>query len=582
MKKILFAVMLLFFTTLALLSEEGVKYVTGKITLVDGGNVTPEVYVYYNRFRNDNNNLIKVVKADKNGEFKIGIPKSINYADIQLAAPGYEAYMTKFIEGDKNPRVEATLHTRAIPEHIDSVGVLLFNNNSQTIDLFPIIGNSTADISIDLNEEKYETVKKKGTSSLTYTYLFNGSSNTPAEGDNSYEYDNNGDYNRVTIAHNDKLNLKVDLKKYRRTDDATQQSLTTGHWVNSPINDRYNDFLELMPTEEVANLSPKYYYFVMQKNKNTIKDLTPEDLEQRKQNTISQFYSYLKITDSLLTIDKSTYLNDYLKMTKLKILNAADTANKWDDYYKVLQSVQEIPTEYYSLFNDVVYSDEFKENPKKFIDILEENYDKSKDLRNRYYKRFGLYSTLTRTELVNDPIYKEYLIKNINEIIKYKNLDSWIAETAPKAIIQLNLSSMEFAPNFSFKSIDEKQYKLSDFKGKWVLLDFWGTWCGPCRGETPHLVKAYDELGGDKFEIISVSSDGGTEVLKDYIVKNKMKWTNTIELKGYAEGVLKQFGITAFPTLMLVNPDGKFVKVEQEELRGELLIPTLEAKLERE
>lgn len=579
MKKLLLILTLFLTSTIYSHSEESVRYVTGKITLADGGKATPEVYVYYNRFRNEKNNLIKVVKADKNGEFKIGIPKNINYADIQLAAPGYEAFITKFIEGDKNPRVEATLHTRGIPEHIDSVGVLISNNDSQTIDLFPIIDNQKADITIDLSDNKYDNIKKNGSNSITYTYFFKGNSYTPAEGDNGYEYDNNGDYNRVAIVHGDKLTLNVDLTKYRRTDDATQQSLTTGHWVNSPINERYNEFLELMPTQEVAQLSPKYYYYVLQKSKDAIKDLTPEDLEQRRQSTISQFHSYLKTTDSLLKIDKSTYLNDYLNLTKLEILNAADTANKWEDYYKVMQSVQEIPTEYYSLFNDIVYSDEFKENPKKYIDILEKNYDKSKDLRNRYYNRFGLYSTLTRTDLANDPFYKEYLIKNINEIIKYKNLDRWIAETAPKAIIQLNLQSMEFAPDFAFKSIDEKQHKLSDYKGKWVLLDFWGTWCGPCRGETPHLVKAYDELGGEKFEIISVSSDGGTKVLKDYIAKNKMKWTNTIELKGYAQGVLKQFGITAYPTLMLVNPKGKFVKLEQEELRGDDLIPTLKKQM---
>lgn len=578
MKRIIFVLGLILSFAISTNAEE-MKYVTGKITLSDGGNAQREVYVYYNRFRNSTDNLLKVVKTDAKGEFKVGIPKSINYAQIHLAAPGYAGYMTYYIEGDKSPRVEATLHPRSVPEKLDSVGVILVNSGAQTVEQFQITDNKYAEIQFDLNDIKYDDIKMKNNDSITYTYFFNFSSITPAENVVAFRYDNNGDYNAVTVHKNNILKLNLDLTKYNRSNELAKKDLTTGGWINSPVNQKYNAFLKFMPNDEVSYLRQSYYYYVLQKNNDAIKEFTPEDLEKRKEATIVQYDSYIKTNDSLLAIVNSPYLKDYLKLTKLYILSISDTNLKWEDYNKVLNSINEIPIVYYTLFNDIVYKEEFKSNPQKYIDILEKLFAKTKNKRNRYYLRFGLYSMLTRTELVENPKYLMYIKNNLNELAKYDDLDSWPKKDIPKTLAQLELKTMVYAPEFSFKSIDEKDHKLSDFKGKWVLLDFWGTWCGPCVMETPYLVAAYDKLGGDKFEMISVASDRTVEIVSNYVKEKKMNWANTVALTGYAKGVLELYGINSFPTLMLVDPDGKFVKMEQYKLRGDLLIPTLEEQM---
>jgi thiol-disulfide isomerase/thioredoxin len=266
----------------------------------------------------------------------------------------------------------------------------------------------------------------------------------------------------------------------------------------------------------------------------------------------------------------------------MDLLSAPDSLKTWEDKYKVMQTLQMLPTVFYAEFNDVINSKEFKDNPQKYLDILEALFAKANNKRNNYYLRYGLYSRLASNEIIQDPKYREYLIKNLKELAEYDDLDSWPKTGIPKTLAQLELDTMSYAPDFSFQTIDGKARKLSEYKGKWVLLDFWGTWCGPCVMETPFLVDAYNMLGGEKFEMISIANDRSVEVVSDYVKKNEMKWTNTVALSGYAEGVLEQYGITSYPTLMLIDPAGKFVKLKENMLRGELLIPTIRAQMEKE
>lgn len=582
MKKYYFIFGLIFCLSPALHSEEGVKYITGKITLADGGDSKREVYVYYNRFQNSDDNLMKIVPTDTNGEFKVPIPTDINYASLHLAAPGYVAYLTDYIEGDKNPRVEAILYNRAVPEKFDSVGVMIFTNKGRVFEKLPIGYSRFVKLKVDFSDKKYANITEKGEDTIRYTLYFAEGSITPAEHKGKWKYDNNGDYYAVAITKKKILSLSIDLAKYRYSDDPEEQSPSDGKWVNSPVNTRYNEVLRLLPLPEVSRLKQNFYYYVMQYNNEAIKNLDSAELDKRKMGTIMKFRRYLSTNDSLLAIVDSPYLTDYLNLTKLDLLSAPDSVKSWEDKYQVMQSLQELPTVFYSEFNDVVNTKEFNEKPEYYLDIIEALFAKSKNKRDHYYLRYGLYAWLSRSDIIKDPKYNDYLIRNLKELAEYDDLDSWPKTGIPKTLAQLELDTMDYAPDFSFKTIDGKAHKLSEYKGKWVLLDFWGTWCGPCVMETPFLVDAYTTLGGDKFEMISIASDRNVKVVSDYVNNKGMKWVNTVALEGYAEGILKQYGITSFPTLMLIDPDGKFVKMKDHELRGELLIPTLRGQMEKE
>jgi len=132
--------------------------------------------------------------------------------------------------------------------------------------------------------------------------------------------------------------------------------------------------------------------------------------------------------------------------------------------------------------------------------------------------------------------------------------------------------------DFEFTTIDGKKGKLSDYRDKIVLLDFWGTWCGPCVGEIPNLVKAYNEFRNKGFEIISISSDGFSDRLSkeefiQFTKNNKMEWSQILDSKD--KKLHNLYKISHWPTLYLVGKDGKVIRNE-ETLRGETLIKTLE------
>ncbi|MEA3296134.1 MAG: TlpA disulfide reductase family protein [Patescibacteria group bacterium] len=134
------------------------------------------------------------------------------------------------------------------------------------------------------------------------------------------------------------------------------------------------------------------------------------------------------------------------------------------------------------------------------------------------------------------------------------------------------------APDFRFATLDGKSKKLSDFQGNFVLLDFWGTWCGPCVGEIPNLKKAYKKYHDQGFEIISISSDarsGMTEQeLKKWVSEKDMKWKQVMDKKDAR--IQKLYKINKYPTLFLINPEGKVIKVDTG-LRGETLDKILDS-----
>ncbi|TKC04481.1 AhpC/TSA family protein [Pedobacter frigoris] len=119
-----------------------------------------------------------------------------------------------------------------------------------------------------------------------------------------------------------------------------------------------------------------------------------------------------------------------------------------------------------------------------------------------------------------------------------------------------------------FRQTDDKgaEFKLSSLRGKYVLVDFWASWCVPCRAENPHLLKAYNQLKDKNFEIVGVSLDETKAAWLNAVKHDGMPWIQVSDLKGFKSDVAVKYGISAIPQNFLINPEGVIVA---KNLRGE-------------
>lgn len=122
--------------------------------------------------------------------------------------------------------------------------------------------------------------------------------------------------------------------------------------------------------------------------------------------------------------------------------------------------------------------------------------------------------------------------------------------------------------NFTQNNVDGKPQSFADFKGKYVLIDFWASWCGPCRAENPNVLKAYERYKDKNFTVIGISLDDNAERWKKAIEEDGMPWTQLSDLKGFKNEVSDYYGIRGIPSTLLIDPQGKIVA---KNLRGELL-----------
>jgi thiol-disulfide isomerase/thioredoxin len=133
------------------------------------------------------------------------------------------------------------------------------------------------------------------------------------------------------------------------------------------------------------------------------------------------------------------------------------------------------------------------------------------------------------------------------------------------------------ASDFTMKDTAGKAVSFpSDFKGKYVLLDFWASWCGPCRQENPNVVAAYQKYHGKGFEVLSVSLDDASQEggWRKAIVQDHLgAWTNVSDLKGWDNAAAKLYGIQGIPQNFLIDPEGRIIA---RSLRGEDLDKKLE------
>lgn len=174
----------------------------------------------------------------------------------------------------------------------------------------------------------------------------------------------------------------------------------------------------------------------------------------------------------------------------------------------------------------------------------------------------------------NPDMHLEFLKSTLKKIKQSNkslaNKESFVAEL--ESVLKLSIG--ELAPDFELSTPVGKKLKLSSLRGQYVMIDFWASWCGPCRGENPNVVRMYKKFHDKGFEILGVSLDKDKARWEAAITKDGLTWPQVSDLKFWDSKAAKLYGVKGIPFTVLLDKKGKIIA---KNLRG----AALEAKLEK-
>ena len=227
--------------------------------------------------------------------------------------------------------------------------------------------------------------------------------------------------------------------------------------------------------------------------------------------------------------------------------------------------------------------EQFNTSLEPYQAVFAENSEYSEEMHTRAIKLIDDFVTthtssyitplaVIRYNQIADDVYKtEALYNMLDPKIKATSMGQYIAQQIAEGKVNGKGSMLA---DFSQPDTSGVPVSLSSLRGKYVLVDFWASWCGPCRQENPNVLAAYNKYKSKNFTVLGISLDKAKPAWIEAINMDGLTWTHISDLQGWQNSVAQQFGIFNIPQNFLIGPDGKVVA---KNLRG----PALERKLAR-
>ncbi|HAN78104.1 MAG TPA: hypothetical protein DCQ31_10185 [Bacteroidales bacterium] len=217
----------------------------------------------------------------------------------------------------------------------------------------------------------------------------------------------------------------------------------------------------------------------------------------------------------------------------------------------------------YKTFSELDKYSEKLEQLQKQIETEKQNY-----LRTTLSGNLNSLSALFFIDQLNPETDAE-LLKKLSASLSPKYSDNMLVMELNSKLDKTSfLSPGTPAPEIALLDTSKTEVKLSSLKGKYVLIDFWASWCGPCRKEAPNLVALYQKYKSKGFEIFGVSLDREEAAWKNAIIADKLAWIHVSDLKYWDSEVVEKYQIEGIPFTVLIDPQGNVLAVG---LRGEEL-----------
>lgn len=195
----------------------------------------------------------------------------------------------------------------------------------------------------------------------------------------------------------------------------------------------------------------------------------------------------------------------------------------------------------------------------------------SKPAQERLTAIFSMIDSIFTNPKIRDYVKKQYLMKEIEfgEFWKLNDIcNNYLAACATPVYKQevqsvyngkMQIAPGNSAPTFTYNDINGKSVSLSDFNGKLVYIDFWATWCGPCRGEIPHLDKLEKDYKGKKIVFVKISLDDDMDAWRKMVTEKKLGGVQLHADGAWSSEVAKNYQIKSIPTFVLIGADGKII-----------------------